>query len=614
MPRRPLAVLALALALLASNAGAQIKALKFRAVIDGSGHVIPNGIVIVDGDKITRVVTTARSRARERAGHRPDALHGDPGDDRRAHAHDVLLGSRRRAPIPGASRSARRSRRWSSRAPTCCTTLETGVTTVRDLGASNYTRHRAARLHQQGGLDRAANVRRRLWAFSARGRPSAPTPTRRARRAGASTNISQIPEAVKQQVDAGADYIKMYGSTGSGADVTGNETFTYDEMKAAVDAAHIFGKRIAIHSYGPTADATPCAPARRRSSTRSISTMRRSPRWRSDGIFYVPTIDHNRYYAEYNEGFPLHAQQAAALDSFRLSATIATARRAFKAGVKMGMGSDAVFTHVRPEHARARLVRAVRHDAGQALATATTNGAAILGMESRWASIAPGYFADIVAVAGDPMADINVVIEQREVGHERRRGRRRQDALAGARYISGESVPTLRRPRPACPLVQSPAARHPTTRWVGVIMGSKSDLKYMQPAIDLLVELDVPHEAKIVSAHRTPDWMFEYASTAEARGLEVIIAAAGGAAHLPGMVAAKTTASRARRAGSRDDAQRPRFPALDRANAEGRARRHARHRRAWRDQCRAARDGDRVQRSRPDVARTSARLAAEAHG
>jgi 5-(carboxyamino)imidazole ribonucleotide mutase len=75
---------------------------------------------------------------------------------------------------------------------------------------------------------------------------------------------------------------------------------------------------------------------------------------------------------------------------------------------------------------------------------------------------------------------------------------------------------------------------------IGVIMGSSSDLKYLQPAIDLLTELGVPHEAKVVSAHRTPDWMFEYASTAESRGIEVIIAAAGGAAHLPGMVAAKT--------------------------------------------------------------------------
>jgi 5-(carboxyamino)imidazole ribonucleotide mutase len=75
---------------------------------------------------------------------------------------------------------------------------------------------------------------------------------------------------------------------------------------------------------------------------------------------------------------------------------------------------------------------------------------------------------------------------------------------------------------------------------IGVIMGSKSDLKYLQPAIDLLAEFRIPHEVRIVSAHRTPDWMFEYASSAESRGLEVIIAAAGGAAHLPGMVAAKT--------------------------------------------------------------------------
>ena len=75
---------------------------------------------------------------------------------------------------------------------------------------------------------------------------------------------------------------------------------------------------------------------------------------------------------------------------------------------------------------------------------------------------------------------------------------------------------------------------------VGVIMGSRSDYQVMEPAIEILRELQVPHEKRIVSAHRTPDWMFEYASTAEKRGLQVIIAAAGGAAHLPGMVASKT--------------------------------------------------------------------------
>ena len=76
---------------------------------------------------------------------------------------------------------------------------------------------------------------------------------------------------------------------------------------------------------------------------------------------------------------------------------------------------------------------------------------------------------------------------------------------------------------------------------VGVIMGSKSDWDTMRHADEILSEFDVAHECRIVSAHRTPAWMAEYATEAEQRGLEVIIAGAGGAAHLPGMVAAQTT-------------------------------------------------------------------------
>jgi 5-(carboxyamino)imidazole ribonucleotide mutase len=75
---------------------------------------------------------------------------------------------------------------------------------------------------------------------------------------------------------------------------------------------------------------------------------------------------------------------------------------------------------------------------------------------------------------------------------------------------------------------------------VGVIMGSRSDWTTMSTADDVLTSFEVPHECQIVSAHRTPAWMAEYASTAAARGVEVIIAGAGGAAHLPGMVAAHT--------------------------------------------------------------------------
>mgnify|MGYP003390835967 FL=1 len=76
---------------------------------------------------------------------------------------------------------------------------------------------------------------------------------------------------------------------------------------------------------------------------------------------------------------------------------------------------------------------------------------------------------------------------------------------------------------------------------IGVIMGSSSDWETMKHACDILDELAVPYEKQVVSAHRTPDLMFEYAEAARGRGIQVIIAGAGGAAHLPGMVAAKTT-------------------------------------------------------------------------
>jgi 5-(carboxyamino)imidazole ribonucleotide mutase len=76
---------------------------------------------------------------------------------------------------------------------------------------------------------------------------------------------------------------------------------------------------------------------------------------------------------------------------------------------------------------------------------------------------------------------------------------------------------------------------------VGIIMGSQSDWETMRAAAETLEKLGVPHEVRVVSAHRTPDLLFEYAATARERGLEVIIAGAGGAAHLPGMTAAKTS-------------------------------------------------------------------------
>ena len=119
---------------------------------------------------------------------------------------------------------------------------------------------------------------------------------------------------------------------------------------------------------------------------------------------------------------------------------------------------------------------------------------------------------------------------------------------------------------------------------VGIIMGSTSDWETMQSAADLLDKLSIPYEVRVVSAHRTPDLLFEYASTARARGLEVIIAGAGGAAHLPGMTAAKNHPAGAGRPGAVENAGWPGLAAVHRADARRNSGSHLRHRRRGRDQ------------------------------
>jgi imidazolonepropionase-like amidohydrolase len=391
----------------ATVAQAQTKALRFAAVVDGTGRVITNGVVIVDGDKITRVLGARDALPANAQAIDLTRFTAIPGMID-VHTHMTYYWDPASGTDPWRQPPRQPEQTVQLAKANAMKTLEAGVTTVRDLGASNYTD-----IALRDSINKAGWIGPRMFVAGSglqRARPPfrPNTDTTRTVR-GRVYNISQIPEAVKQQVDAGADYIKMYGSTGSGADVTGNETFTFDEMKAAVDAAHQYGKRIAIHSYGPDggrdavrAGANTLEHAIDLDNATLAEMVKR-------GTFYVPTIDHNRYYAEYAKDFHYTPQQVAALDSFRLR-NFETSRRAFKAGVKLGMGSDAVF-HMFGQNARELgwFVQLGMTPA-QALATATTNGAAILGMEKSLGAIAPGYFADIVAVEGNPLADINVVL------------------------------------------------------------------------------------------------------------------------------------------------------------------------------------------------------------
>jgi imidazolonepropionase-like amidohydrolase len=410
-PRPALAALAaLAVALHAPAAGAQLTAVRFGKLLDGTGRIVRDAVVVVDGDHVASVASGARAVP---LGARVIDLRrytGIPGliD---VHTHMTYYWDRETGTQPWSQQGRRRMAETVFLAQeNARRTLETGVTTVRDLGASEY-----GDISMRDLIERGAMLGPRMLVAGyglTRARagttppPGAPSPALRGRIA----DTADIPVAIKAQVDAGADWIKMYGSTGSAADVTGRQTFSYDEMRIAVEAAHRLGKRIAIHSYGPDG-ARDAVRAGAESVEHAVdvddSTL---VAMAVRGTFYVPTIDHNRYYAEYREQFGYTAEQAAALDAYRLR-NIETARRARRAGVRFAMGSDAVFTMFGQNTRELRWFVQIGMTPMQALATATSNAAALLGMERTLGAVAPGYFADLVAVEGDPEADIGAVLD-----------------------------------------------------------------------------------------------------------------------------------------------------------------------------------------------------------
>ncbi|PWU04037.1 MAG: amidohydrolase family protein [Terriglobia bacterium] len=281
-------------------------------------------------------------------------------------------------------------------------TLDAGVTAVRDLGAQNYSDIAMRDLINAGLMTGPRMFVAGYGLQVQRGANITPN---------TATGPTEVMRVVRLQVFAGADYIKMYGSTGSGQDVTQFETFTYEEMKAAVDAAHALGKRIAIHSYGPTGarDAVHAGADSLEHATdiddATMAEMVRRKTW------YVPTIDHNRYYVDNYKllGYPAKAVEG--LNDY-IARNLATAKRAWKAGVRFAMGSDAVYTMFGENTRELGWFVRAGMTPEQALKAATVNGAELLGQEKSMGALRAGYFADIVAVEGDPLADIQVVIDK----------------------------------------------------------------------------------------------------------------------------------------------------------------------------------------------------------
>jgi len=383
-----------------------VKAVRFGKLWDAQGKLWTNAIVIVEGDRIQNVTTDASAIPAGAESIDLSKYTGLPGliD---VHTHMTIYTDE----TPGEPML----KQLTSNPPAvevflarkgAMRTLEAGVTTVRDLGADQYMD-----IAMRDLINRGEMIGPRMFVCGY-GLYITNTPYKQGLNppaGGIADGVPEVLKVVRQQIAAGADVIKMYGSTGTDDDVTGFETYTYEEMKAAVEIAHQFGKKIAIHSYGPKGarDAVRAGTDSLEHATdmedATIQEMVKR------GTLYVPTIDHNRYYIENGDKIGYAPGYKEKLQAF-IPRNLETARKAFKAGVKFAMGSDAIYTMFGQNTRELGWFVKAGMTPEQALRTATSNAAELLGKEKELGAVAAGYFADLVAVEGDPLTDVNVVL------------------------------------------------------------------------------------------------------------------------------------------------------------------------------------------------------------
>jgi imidazolonepropionase-like amidohydrolase len=383
---------------LATQSSTATRVIKFGKLVDGTGRVIQNARVLVENDRIQSVTSNDASIPGGAEIIDLSRFTGIPGliD---AHTHITYYW----AGDPGTTPRNQPAR------PVAITVflaqenglkaLEAGVTTVRDLNAAD-----GADLAMRDLINMGKMVGPRIFASGAglRALRTSPSPTVLA------SGIDELTRATRQVIASGADWVKIFGSTGGFDDVTQFQTFTVEELKAAVEVAHMLGKRVAVHSYGPggaSAAVRAGADSLEHATDMDDDTIAEMVRRK---IYYVPTIDHNQYYIENGEVYHFPGDYRDRLSQF-IARNTETARRAFKAGAMLVMGSDAVYTGWGLNTRELERFVALGMTPEQALQTATKNPAAMLGMEKRLGAVAAGYYADLVAVEGDPLANIVAV-------------------------------------------------------------------------------------------------------------------------------------------------------------------------------------------------------------
>jgi imidazolonepropionase-like amidohydrolase len=279
-------------------------------------------------------------------------------------------------------------------------TLEAGVTTVRDL-----TGFDGADLALRDLINMGKIVGPRLFVSGSGIRDTT------YRKPGVTDTAAAAGKLAQSLIDSGVDWVKVYASTGRADDLTGDQTVSYDELKAIIDTAHRAGKKVAVHSYGPAAarDAIRAGADTLEHATdmddATIAELARKKIW------YSPTINHNQHYLDHADLYKFSAQ---AKQNFRdfIGRNFATAQKAYRAGARMLVGSDAVFTAFGTNMQELRWLVKLGMTNEQALQAATVSSAEMLGMDKSLGSVQPGFIADIVAVDGDPLTDIEAAVSR----------------------------------------------------------------------------------------------------------------------------------------------------------------------------------------------------------
>ena len=351
--------------LLAPSMSAQTKAIRLGKLWDGEGRVLTNPVVLVEGDRIVSVGTSLSVIPSDAEIIDLSAYTGLPGlIDVHTHMTQGQKPNSGYSPVVNMVLGQEALRK----------TLEVDVTTVRDLDASEYMDIAMRDLINMGKM-----VGPRMFVVGC-GLRSHFAAGSAMHGCGLIDGPTEFMRAARKQLAAGAGWVKVFGSTGGGDDVTGFQTVTFDEMKAAADVTHALGKRIAIHSYGPAGarDAVIAGADSLEHATdmddETIAEMVRR------NVFYVPTIDHNRYYIENGEELGFGPGYEDRLNAF-IERNLETARLAFEAGVRFAMGSDAIYSMFGQNTRELGWFVKAGMSPEQALRTATHDAAELLGME-----------------------------------------------------------------------------------------------------------------------------------------------------------------------------------------------------------------------------------------